>query len=594
MNTPEARWFHIVMHTYGSWLYGDPRGFRTRHHREHIEGDYKNPPPPGTYDEQFARSRESLKQESVVLTPEWREIIGIAVRERLIGLGGEVIAITVTATHIHIQAKMPRSCPRKWAGLAKQPAWFVARDRGWVGQLWAKRSRAEPIKDRQHQENTFGYIARHWEEGGWVWTFRDPPPQQSPPVATGGLSPEHSPQPQSPPVATGGLEPTRNPMLPLTQLLAELVSRPSVNPMGRTDLAPEIVYESRVVALLEHELRNIGCEFHRQTVQPGRDNIIATYNPPGPAPFSVLFEAHTDTVPVDGMIVEPFGAKIDGGKMYGRGSCDVKAGVAVMLTALSRLVKEKPVGSAKLIVAFTVDEENGGLGISELMKSGVMADYSIVAEPTLLNIVNAHKGVARWSLDTTGRACHSSRPEQGVNAVYRMARLLRGVEAYAEKLRAVPADPILGPRTLSVGRIMGGVSPNTVPDFCRADVDRRLLPGETFESATADLEAFLKALPDVDFPFTLTQSSPGCAPLSPEPSVELVKRFGAVIDSVVGKHTVHPVPFGTDASRVALAGVPAVVFGPGDIAQAHTKDEWIDLAQLEPAAEILFRFACGK
>jgi acetylornithine deacetylase len=383
-------------------------------------------------------------------------------------------------------------------------------------------------------------------------------------------------------------------MSPLPYLLSELVRRPSVNPMGRTDLPPDILYESRVTGFLEHEFRNMACEFRRQTVAPGRDNIIATYTPPGPAPFSVMFEAHQDTVPVDAMTVEPFGAKIEGGRMYGRGTCDVKAGVAVMLGALWRLTREKPAGSAKVVAAFTVDEENGGLGVSELMKSGVRADYAIVAEPTLLNIVNAHKGVARWHLEATGRACHSSRPDEGVNAVYRMAKLLRGVEAYAEKLRALPPDPVLGPRTVSVGRVTGGVSPNTVPDFCRADVDRRLLPGETFETATADLEAFLRARPDVDFPFTLTQSSPGCAPLDPAASVELVGRFGAVIDSVVGKHTVHSVPFGTDASRVASAGVPAVVFGPGDIAQAHTKDEWIDLAQLDPAAEILFRFACGR
>jgi acetylornithine deacetylase len=383
-------------------------------------------------------------------------------------------------------------------------------------------------------------------------------------------------------------------MLPLTQLLAELVSRPSVNPMGRTDLAPEILYEARVTALLEHELRNIGCAFRRQRVAEGRDNLIATYTPPHPAPASVLFEAHQDTVPVDAMIVEPFGAKIEGGKLYGRGACDVKAGVAVMLAALARLVKEKPTGSAQLTVAFTVDEENGGLGVSELMRAGTRADYAIVAEPTLLNIVNAHKGVARWHLDVSGRACHSSRPEQGVNAIYRMTRLLRGVELYAEKLKGLPEHPVLGARTVSVGRVTGGVSPNTVPDFCRADVDRRLLPGETFESATADLAAFLRTLPEVDFPFTLTQASPGCTPLDPAQSVDLVKRFGATIDSVVGKHTVHSVPFGTDASRVAIAGVPAVVFGPGDIAQAHTKDEWIDLSQLEPAAEILFRFACGK
>jgi acetylornithine deacetylase len=383
-------------------------------------------------------------------------------------------------------------------------------------------------------------------------------------------------------------------MLPLPQLLAELVRRPSVNPMGRTDLAPEIVHESRVTAFLEHELRNIPCEFRRQTVSPGRDNLIATYTPPGPAPFTVLFEAHQDTVPVDAMTIDPFGAKVEGGKLFGRGSCDVKAGVAVMLTALGRLMREKPTGSAKVIVAFTVDEENGGLGVSELMRSGLRADYAIVAEPTLLNIVNAHKGVARWLLETSGRACHSSRPEQGVNAVYRMARLLCCVEEYAEKLCARSPDPILGPRTVSVGRVAGGVSANTVPDACSAILDRRLLPGETFESATADLDAFLRAQPGIDFPFTLGKSAPGCLPLNPAESGELVERLGAVIDSVAGRHTVHSVPFGTDASRIASAGVPSVVFGPGDIAQAHTKDEWIDLAQLEPAAEILFRFACGK
>jgi acetylornithine deacetylase len=382
---------------------------------------------------------------------------------------------------------------------------------------------------------------------------------------------------------------------PLPQLLAELVRLPSVNPMGRTDLPADILYEGRVTEYLEQRLRDTGADVRRQPVMPGRDNLIAVYEPPGPPPFTVLFECHTDTVPVDAMVVEPFGANVENGRLYGRGACDVKGGAAVMLAAFARLMKERPAGSARVVLGYTVDEENGGLGVSTMMmKAGVKADYAIVAEPTLLNIVNAHKGVARWQLETTGRACHSSRPDQGVNAVYRMARLLSGVESYAAELGSRPADPVLGTRTVSVGRVTGGVSPNTVPDFCRADVDRRLLPGETFASATADLVSYLRSLPDVDYPFALTRSSPGCSPLDPAVSVELVKQLGAVIDSVVGRHTVHSVPFGTDASRVVEGGVPAVVYGPGDIAQAHTKDEWIELAQLEPAAEILFRFACGR
>ncbi|MCI0702066.1 MAG: M20 family metallopeptidase [Planctomycetia bacterium] len=383
-------------------------------------------------------------------------------------------------------------------------------------------------------------------------------------------------------------------MLPLPQLLAELVRRPSVNPMGRSDLPSEILYESHVTAFLEEQLRELGCEVTRQEVMPGRDNLVATYTPPTPAPFSVLFEAHQDTVPVDAMTVEPFGAKIEGGRMYGRGSCDVKAGGACMLTAFARLVKEKPPGSAAVTLAFTVDEEHTFLGVQDLMRSGVRADCAIVAEPTLLNIVNAHKGVVRWVLETSGRACHSSRPDQGVNAIYRMAWLLNGLEEYAIQLQNFAPDPVLGPRTLSVGRITGGVSPNTVPDFCRIDIDRRLVPGEHPQDALRNLEGYLKGYPGIDFVFALGQTHAACPPLNPAHSGQLVARLGAVIDSVVGKHTVHSVPFGTDASTVANAGVPAVVFGPGDIAQAHTKDEWIDLEQLEPAAEILFRFACGK
>ncbi len=379
-------------------------------------------------------------------------------------------------------------------------------------------------------------------------------------------------------------------MLPVSELLAALVRLPSVNPMGRTDISPELTHESRVTAFLEEQLRALGVEYHRQEVLPGRDNIYATYTPPSPAPFSVLFEVHQDTVPVDAMTVEPFGAKVEGGRLYGRGACDVKAGAAVMLAAFARLVNEKPHGSAKLTVAFTVDEEHGGRGVSAFMRTGFHSDYAIIAEPTLLNIVNAHKGVVRLRLETAGRACHSSRPDQGVNAAYRMARLIAGVEQYAAQVQAMPPDPVLGPRTASLGVVGGGTSANTVPDSCFALIDRRLLPGETFDTITEELGAFLRAQPGVDFPFTLTQASPGCAPLDPTQSVELVKKLGAVIDSVAGKHTVHPVPFGTDASRVAEGGIPAVVFGPGDIAQAHTKDEWIDLSQLEPATEILFRF----
>lgn len=189
MDRDERRWFHITTHTYGSWLYGDPRGFRTRHHREHVEGDYKNPPPAGAYDSAFARSKRLLKQPPVIIPPVWRPVIGAALRDRFRELGAELIAISVSGSHVHVQGRLPDSSPRTWTGLAKLHAWHVARDRGWVGRLWAKRSRAEPIADRRHQVNIFHYIVRHRTAGAWVWSFRDPPDTtvQSPPAAAGGL-----------------------------------------------------------------------------------------------------------------------------------------------------------------------------------------------------------------------------------------------------------------------------------------------------------------------------------------------------------------------------------------------------------------------
>ena len=149
------KWYHIILTTYGSWLYGDSRGFRTRHHREHVEGDYNNPPPPGKYQDLEHRSRESLKQAQVVLSPDWRQIIGTALVERWQKLGALLVCVAVGGQHVHLLAKMPKSQPRNWAGFAKRHAWFVARAKGWQGKLWGKRGKAVPIRNREHQLNVF-------------------------------------------------------------------------------------------------------------------------------------------------------------------------------------------------------------------------------------------------------------------------------------------------------------------------------------------------------------------------------------------------------------------------------------------------------
>jgi acetylornithine deacetylase ArgE len=375
-----------------------------------------------------------------------------------------------------------------------------------------------------------------------------------------------------------------------TRLLRDLVRLPSVNPMGRLLQSPDL-YEHRVTAYLEDFFRGLGVPSQRQTIAPQRDNIIARLDSPG-ARRTLVFEAHQDTVPTDNMTIEPFGAHIENGRLYGRGACDIKGGMAAMLAAFARVVREKPAGACNLIMACSVDEEHTFLGVQEMVRRGLRADMAVVAEPTDLRVVKAHKGLCRWKVTTPGRSCHSSTPELGVNAIYRMGRLLSVIERYANELRASRSDALLGPPTLSVGRVEGGTSVNTVPDRCQIEVDRRLIPGEEAEAARRDFIDSLKtALPDL--PFECSPIWINCPALSPEHNSKLVTRLSQCIDAVKGTHEVIAVPYGTDASTLALGGVPSVVFGPGDIARAHTCDEWVPLDEVAEASDIMYRLAAA-
>jgi acetylornithine deacetylase len=376
-------------------------------------------------------------------------------------------------------------------------------------------------------------------------------------------------------------------MTETTRLLRDLVSLPSVNPMGRPLQGPEL-FEHRVTDYLEKFFRGLGVPYERQSVAPLRDNIIARCEVPGARRIIVL-EAHQDTVPTDNMTIEPFAAQIEDGRLYGRGACDIKGGMAAMLAAFARIVREKPKGAASVIMACSVDEEHTALGVQRMART-LKADMAVVAEPTQLNIVHAHKGICRWRLTTLGRSCHSSAPEQGQNAIYRMGRVLVAIEKFAQRLRASKSDPLLGPPTISVGRIEGGTSVNTVPDRCAIEIDRRLIPGEDLLAAPKQLSAFLDGEGGIDFPYECSDPWAPIDALSPVGAEELIARLGAAIDGVVGAHKVMPVPYGTDAASLSAAGIPSVVFGPGDIAKAHTCDEWVSLAQVEQASEILYRF----
>lgn len=381
-------------------------------------------------------------------------------------------------------------------------------------------------------------------------------------------------------------------------ILKKLVSIPSVNPMGR-DVSGDEYYEGRVTEWLVSWLQLHHLPFEIVETAPGRANVISRIDSPG-ATRTILLDAHQDTVPVDGMTIPPYEPTERDGRIYGRGSCDVKGGMAAMLAAFTRLSKTRPAGMPNIVLSMTCDEEATSLGINHLVGSwsGKMPSYrlcperpdvAIIAEPTLLDIVVAHRGATRWQIKTTGRACHSSRPNEGINAIYRMAKVVRCLEDYATWLpESRPAHRLCGPATLSVGLIAGGSSVNVVPDHCVIDIDRRVLPGEdSFHVRTEVIEHLRQQLD-----FELIHEEPYClsSALGDELNGQLAGSLMRSIEQVVGTRSVIGVPFGTHASRVAAIGIPAVVFGPGDIAQAHTKDEWIAVDELQKATDIYYHF----
>lgn len=385
------------------------------------------------------------------------------------------------------------------------------------------------------------------------------------------------------------------------EILTSLVSIPSVNPMGRDVAGPEYL-ETRLTEWLVEFFRRLEVPWQRLEVAPGRANVVARVERPG-AKTTILLDAHQDTVPVDGMTIEPFRPVVKEGRLYGRGACDVKGGMASMLAAFAKLASDRPPTAANVVMSCTCDEEfmaAGARSLARLWSSPAgqdsllfpPPDVCVVAEPTDLNIVVAHRGAVRWKLRTTGRACHSSRPHEGVNAIYKMAEVLLCLQRYAEELpRMAPTHPLCGEATISVGLINGGISVNTVPDECTIEIDRRVVPGEDPAQVIPHVTTYLRKRLDVDFemcPPTLE----GCT-LSDHNNGEWADRLMKHVVAVAGPREKQGAWYGTNGSRFSVTGVPAIVFGPGSIAQAHTKDEWVSIDQLRQATEILYRF-CGQ
>ena len=365
------------------------------------------------------------------------------------------------------------------------------------------------------------------------------------------------------------------------KLLRELIALPSVNPAFLPANDPR-AGEQRMVEFLAATAAQAGLDIELQPVLPGRVNLVARVAAREKMRHRIVLAPHLDTVNAPDNLFRP---QKKHGRLYGRGACDTKGSVAAMMTALCELAcnPSRP-AQTEILFAGLVDEENGQAGSRALAGSRLKADLAIVGEPTRLQAVTAHKGDLWMIIRTRGLSAHGARPELGRNAVHAMARVVDLLETkYAEKLRR-RRHTLLGRPTINVGSIRGGTQANIVPDSCEILVDRRTIPGETEARVEQEIHSFLRKY-GLEVTFDRGRLAP-CEPMETNPKLPLVEQFLRSI----GQRKPVGVNYFCDASVLSRGGIPSIVFGPGDIAQAHTADEWIEVDSLERGKDMLLNF----
>ncbi len=362
----------------------------------------------------------------------------------------------------------------------------------------------------------------------------------------------------------------------MKDLLKKLISIPSVNPsMGGTG-------EAALSTFLFDRLSALGVEVIRQEVFPGRDNIAARIG--AKSEPAILLEAHMDTVAVDSWAKgDPFFPQEEDGRIYGRGSCDTKASMAVFLSCFEYFAANVEQLKRPLVFAATVDEEERQSGAYKLMGLDWPLYGAIAGEPTLCRIINQHKGCVRFAIEVAGLAAHSSSPELGENAISRMGEVIRRMDAYRDSLESSVSSKMGGP-TVSIGTIRGGAGINIVPDSCRIEVDRRTVPGEKPEEILASLISmfsdlpWVKVVPDLVRPAMATSEEDGfCQELA-----EAIQSHGTFRGFESARYM-------TNAVAYSDKGISSLVFGPGDISKAHMNDEFVEFQELENAKAILIK-----
>jgi acetylornithine deacetylase len=370
----------------------------------------------------------------------------------------------------------------------------------------------------------------------------------------------------------------------LAATLGELIRLPSVNPFGAAPGAD--MGEKRVADYLGERLASLGWTHEITEFAPGRHNVLARLAGAAPEPGrKLMFAGHTDTVETTGYPAA-LADDIRDGRVYGRGACDMKAALACYLEVAEILAAQEITLAGELLIAGVGDEEYRQEGAKAFGATGERVGGVVIGEPTELTLCLATKGLAAYELVVIGSATHGSVPQHGDNAILSAAELLRALGHYEQSL-ARRAHPLLGHPTINVGVIDGGTKPNIVPSSCRIGFSRRLLPGETPEAVRTDVVELLERFVDnrqwelndawwTVEPYELPDAHP----------------LGEMMRAAAAESGADATPLGFAASSdAAYFGSPVVLFGPGSLAQAHSLDEWVAVADMVTATEVYLRVA---
>ena len=363
-------------------------------------------------------------------------------------------------------------------------------------------------------------------------------------------------------------------------LTRALVAVDSQNP----SLVDGAAGEGAVARVLGDVLREWGFAVELQEIAPGRPNVVARIGKAGGR--SLMFNGHLDVVGVTGMTHAPFDPVEKNGRIYGRGSADMKAGIAAMCAAAARAADAGLTG--EVIIAAVVDEEFTSIGTRGLIERGVRADAAIVTEPTQLSIMPAHKGFVWIEATFLGRAAHGSRYDIGIDAIRHAGLFLAELDKYDAKTLTTRSHPLLGRPSVHASTITGGSGMSTYPDRCELTIERRTIPGETTAQVRLEIEELwdrVKLLePALNGAVRVTMEQ---QPSDVAASAAIVRALAMSVASCGIIESIAGMSAWTDAALLNAAGIPAICFGPGDISLAHAAEEFVPVRQIEDATRVL-------